>query len=125
MSNPYVIIIEDDPSLGEIYQAALKQIGFEVGLDKMGDQFKDMLESNTPLLIILDLHMPYARGEDILMEIRSNERWKDIPVVIITADLINAKKFEGKEAQVLIKPVSAFRLREIAANMVLKFNHQA
>ena len=125
MSNPYVIIIEDDPSLGEIYQAALKQIGFEVGLDKMGDQFKDMLESNTPLLIILDLHMPYARGEDILMEIRSNERWKDIPVVIITADLINAKKFEGKEAQVLIKPVSASRLREIAANMVLKFNHQA
>ena len=125
MSNPYVIIIEDDPSLGEIYQAALKQIGFEVGLDKMGDQFKDMLESNTPLLIILDLRMPYARGEDILMEIRSNERWKDIPVVIITADLINAKKFEGKEAQVLIKPVSASRLREIAANMVLKFNHQA
>lgn len=125
MSKPTVIIIEDDPSLGEIYQAALESIGVDVRLDKFGNQFRYFMETNIPDLVILDLHMPYIRGEDILTAIRSNDRWKDIPIVITTADLIIAKTLEGKEAYVLIKPVSASRLRDIATSLVPNFNHRS
>ena len=121
MTKPYIIIIEDDPSLGEIYQAALERIGFEVDLDKMGNQFKRMLESRIPTLVILDLHMPYIRGEDVLLELHSNECWKDIPIVITTADLVLAKKLEGKADHILIKPVSAARLRGIATDLLSSF----
>ena len=110
------LIIEDDPKLCVIYQTALQQAGFETDLDSTGNQFSDKLSSMQPDLVILDIHLPYASGKDILEQIRSDERWAKAIVIVTTADIFLSKSLEKQADYVLIKPVSVGRLMKIIAS---------
>ena len=112
MAKPFVLIIEDDPKLAVIYQTALQQVGFDTDLDADGNQYIAKLSTVNPALIILDLHMPFVSGVDILRQIRSDKRLTNIPVIVTTADLYLAKTIQGQAEEILIKPVSIARLRE-------------
>ncbi len=109
---PFALIIEDDPKVGLIYQMTLQQMGFDTALDMNGNQYTAMLETVDPALIILDLHMPFANGVDILREIRCDERLAKVPVIVTTADLFLAKSIVGQAEEILLKPVGVARLRE-------------
>jgi two-component system response regulator len=110
------LIMEDDPKLGVIFQTALQQAGFETDLDSTGYQFSNKLSSAAPDLIILDIHLPYASGKDILEQIRSDELWANTVVILTTADFILSKSLEKQADYVLIKPVSVGRLMKIVAS---------
>lgn len=112
MTKPLILIIEDDPKLAIIYQVTLQQIGFDTALDPDGNQYNAILARVHPVLIILDLHMPYTSGVDILKQIRCDQQLADIPVIVATADLILAKSLKGQADEVLLKPVSVDRLRK-------------
>ena len=116
MTQRSVLIIEDDPKLCVIFQTALQQAGFETELDSTGDHFSNKLSSAAPDLIILDIHLPYASGKDILEQVRSNELWANAVVIVTTADLFLAKSLEKQADYVLIKPVSVGRLMKIVAS---------
>ena len=118
MSKPFALIVEDDPKLGTIYQTALQQAGYETYLDRDGDEVLDVLPRIDPALIVLDMHLPYALGTDILRQLRADERWAKIPVVVTTADLLIAKSLEDQVKYVLVKPVSVGRLFEIANQLM-------
>lgn len=113
MSSPLAIIVEDDPRLGMIYEMTLQQAGYATCLDKDGDQIMDLLPTVDPALIILDMHLPFASGADILDEIRADGRWASVPIIMATADLQAAKTLQGKADFVLTKPVSVGRLLDI------------
>ena len=117
MTKPFAVIVEDDPKLGMIYKTALQQAGYDTYLDNQGNQVMDKLPSVNPALIILDMHLPYASGADILHQIRSDGRWANIPVIITTADLFAAKSLQGQAEYVLLKPVSVGRLLEIVGHI--------
>jgi DNA-binding response OmpR family regulator len=112
MTKALVLIIEDDPRLAAIYQKKLQQIGFDTALDMDGNQYATIVSAVHPALIILDLHMPFASGVEILRQIRSSQRLANVPVVVITADFVLAKSVEGQADEILIKPVSINRLGE-------------
>ena len=116
MAKRSALIIEDDPKLCVIYQTALQQAGFETDLDSTGSQFLDKLSSMQPDLVVLDIHLPYASGKDILEQIRSDERWAKVVVIVTTADLFLSKSLEKQADYVLIKPVSVGRLMKIVAS---------
>jgi DNA-binding response OmpR family regulator len=118
MTKPFALIIEDDPKLGPIYTIALQQIGFDVDLDTFGNQFLEKLSKADPAIILLDLHMPYASGVDILRQIRSDSRWANIPVVIMTADIYLAKTINEPPECILIKPVSVSHIQKIVTQLV-------
>lgn len=115
MPTPVALIVEDDPKLGRIFSAALSQIGFEVAWDEDGSRYKKILTKSTPAVIFLDAHLPFASGAEILDEIRADERWQDIPVVIITADIAMSKSLAKKADISLLKPVSVARIQEIGS----------
>jgi DNA-binding response OmpR family regulator len=112
------LILEDDPKLSKIFSAALKMSGFEIALDQDGTTYKNILASRTPDLILLDIHLPFVSGVDVLSLLRADERWQNIPVIVMTADIAIAKQLENKADLVLVKPFSVSRLQEIAAKMV-------
>ena len=112
---PYAIIIEDDPKLSTIFQTALEQAGFETAVDLNGDQYHALLAKAEPALVILDLHLPFASGIDILDIIRA--RYANTVITIVTADFIKAKTLTGKADHVLIKPVSVASLLKIAESI--------
>lgn len=114
MSKPYVLILEDDPKLVDIYQMIFQQAGFDTVLDTNGNQYTTMLLPVAPALIILDLHLPYASGVEVLQRIKNDNHLAKVPVIVTTADIILAKTVQGKADVVLTKPVSVIRLREAA-----------
>lgn len=118
MTKPFALIVEDDPKLGRIFSMVLNQLGFETALDEDGTRYKNYLESQTPSLILLDVHLPFASGADILDVIRADERWKHVPVVLMTADIAMAKVLEKKTDMCLIKPVSVSRIQEIGSKII-------
>ncbi len=115
MPQKYAIVIEDDPKLGVIFQTALKQAGFRTSLDENGNQYRAFLETGKPDLVILDLHLPYAFGGDILKEIRA--KYDDVVVAVVTADFIKAKTLTAQADHILIKPVSVASLLRIANSL--------
>ncbi len=112
MTKPLILIIEDDPKLSTIYQMSLQQIGFDTALDMNGNQYSALVSKVRPAVIILDLHMPFASGVDILHDIRSDPHLATVPVIVTTADLVLVKSLRGQAQEILMKPVSTARLRE-------------
>jgi CheY-like chemotaxis protein len=120
MTQPFALIIEDDPKLGIIFETTLQKAGFETRLDPDGNRYPNLLSTHQPALILLDMHMPYASGPDILKQLRSDPRWVNTPVLIVTADLRMAKSMQANGEQVLLKPVTVARLTEIASRFLPK-----
>ncbi len=116
MSKPYALIIEDDPKLGVIFQTALEQVGFQTDIDSTGKQYITKLSPVTPTLIILDVHLPFASGRDILSQLRSDARLSATTIIVATADLFLAKTLEKLADFVLVKPVSVGRLLKIISD---------
>lgn len=112
---PYALIIEDDPTLGEIYKVTLQQAGYETDLDENGDRYHTFLTARQPDFVILDLHLPFASGSDILDEIRM--KYPKTVVAVVTADLVKARNLDGKADHVLVKPVSVANLLRVAASI--------
>jgi DNA-binding response OmpR family regulator len=114
MTQPYAIVIEDDPKLGIIFQTALQQSGYETNLDDNGNHYHAFLDARRPDLVILDLHLPFAFGGDILNVIRA--KYPDTIIAVVTADFIKAKTLTGAD-HILIKPVSVASLLRLAESI--------
>jgi DNA-binding response OmpR family regulator len=120
MTKPFALIIEDDPKLGMVFETTLRKAGFETGLDPDGNRYPGILATHLPALVLLDMHMPYAAGPDILRQLRSDSRWANTPILIVTADLRLAQSMQANGEQVLLKPVTVSRLTEIATRYLSK-----
>jgi DNA-binding response OmpR family regulator len=118
MTSSFALIIEDDPRLGKIFEATLQRVGFETVLDANGDAYTDFLNAQNLALLVLDMHLPFASGQEILAGLRAEPRWAQTPVIIVTADLFLAKAFEAKGELVLLKPFTVSRLSEAAARFL-------
>lgn len=79
-----IAIIEDDPTISQMYRMKLEADGFEVGMADNGLHGVEMVKHFQPDLMLLDLQMPQMNGAEALAEIRSHDWGKDIPVLILT-----------------------------------------
>jgi len=111
----YALVIEDDPKLGVIFQTALQQAGYKTALDENGNRYRALLDARQPDLVILDLHLPFAFGSDILDYIRG--KYPNTIIAIVTADFIKAKTLTEKADHILIKPVSVASLLKLAESI--------
>ena len=110
MTNSFVLIIEDDPTLGEIFEKTMQQAGFDTALDAYGNRYTALIADRVPVLVILDIHLPFASGKQILADLRHNPSTTAVPVLIVTADLYHAKDLQADNEQVILKPVTPTRL---------------
>jgi DNA-binding response OmpR family regulator len=93
----------------------LERAGYDTQLDENGNHYRAFLDARQPDLIILDLHLPFAFGGDILDEIRA--KYPDTIVAVVTADFVKAKTLTGKVDHILIKPVSVASLLRLAESI--------
>ena len=79
-----IAIIEDDPTINQMYRMKFEATGFDVQLASDGERGVALVEAFRPDLILLDLQMPKKDGQQTLAEIRSKDWGKSIPVIILT-----------------------------------------
>jgi len=77
-----VLVAEDDKYLSQAYKLKLSKSGFEVRMAGDGDEVLMILNDFSPDVILLDLVMPNRDGFATLEEIKKNEAWKKIPVIV-------------------------------------------
>lgn len=92
-----ILVVEDDKYLSNAYRVKLSKKGFEIRLAFDGNEAIEQLQTFLPDLILLDLVMPRKDGFSTLAELKQNETWKKIPV-IITSNLGQSEDIEkGKK----------------------------
>jgi two-component system cell cycle response regulator DivK len=117
MNEHSAIIIEDNEDLAIIFAEALQAAGFDTGIIQDGSTALTRLKSCVPHIIILDLHLPHVSGEDILKQIRTDERLAETRVIIATADPRMADMLKDQADLVLLKPISFGQLRDLAGRL--------
>jgi len=80
----YILLIEDDPFLIDIYSTKLKKSGFDVGVAKDGEEALAKLKEKKPDLVVLDIVLPHIDGWEILANIKTNSNWKELKVMILS-----------------------------------------
>lgn len=87
----YILIVEDD----DVIRTTLKQFicfeGFNAQAVENGKKALEFISASTevPELIFLDLNMPEMNGCELLYILKRDDRFKNIPVVIVTASLLD------------------------------------
>lgn len=84
-AKPLVLVIEDNPDVGELLRYRLEQRGYAVRLMQRGHAFLRALQEQRPDLVVLDLMLPDVAGTQICRTIKSTAKYAEIPVVILTA----------------------------------------
>ena len=117
MSRPIALIIEDDYDASLIFAEALQAAGFETEIIRSGDLALARLAVATPDVVVLDLHLPYTAGTDILSQIRADARLAETRIIVATADPRLAETLQEEADLILIKPISFSQLRDLAARL--------
>lgn len=103
---PTVLIVDDDPFLGEMVAAYIRDSGFAAAYCSNGEQAMQWLHDHSPALIITDLEMPVLNGWDFcdrLAERACDTGQKPPPVIVMTAQL-RLTRFPMLARAVLLKP---------------------
>jgi DNA-binding response OmpR family regulator len=80
-----VLVVEDDPALGDVIVSALKDDGLDAKLAQDGDEAMRDVDDLQPAAMVLDLMMPRRDGFSVLRELRADGRISHLPVVVVTA----------------------------------------
>lgn len=80
-----ILLVEDSATVQRLYRAKLQAEGFEVVPASSGMEALHVLTWATPDLILLDLVLPDVAGLRVLEVVRSEERLKQVPVIVISA----------------------------------------
>lgn len=79
-----IAIIEDDPTINQMYRMKFESAGFDVQLASDGERGVELVQAFHPDLILLDMQMPKMNGYEALTEIRSHDWGAEVPVIILT-----------------------------------------
>jgi DNA-binding response OmpR family regulator len=79
-----IAIIEDDPTISQMYRMKFEATEFEVEMADNGEHGVELVESFQPDIILLDLQMPHMGGAEALEHIRKLPTAVHTPVIILT-----------------------------------------
>ena len=79
---PVILIVEDDTFLSSTYRLKFTKVGFTVYIAMDGQEAINILQNVRPDVILLDLVMPVKDGFTVLSEVKANDQYKTIPVIV-------------------------------------------
>lgn len=80
-----ILVVDDEPDFASIVQANLEKEGFDVEVAYDGVEGLEKVKANPPDAIVLDVMMPNKDGYEMCKDLKGDEQYKDIPVVLLTA----------------------------------------
>lgn len=117
-----MLVADDEPHIGRIIKMKLEQGPFRVTLAYDGRDALQALEREHDIcLVLLDLMMPHMSGLDVLAAMRGDERWRNVPCIILTAagqEQQHTSAMELGANDFLTKPFSPKKLYARAAELV-------
>ena len=94
MKEKKIVVVEDEPDLVDVVTYNLKREGYLVSAARRGDEGLNLIRSELPDLVLLDLMLPGMDGLSICRQMKSDGALKAIPIIIASA--------KGEESDVVI-----------------------
>lgn len=85
MNSPIVLVVDDTPAGLGVVCDTLRREGVRVLLAESGAVAREVLARTTPDLVLLDVVMPDEDGFALCAALRGDPRWRDLPVIFLTA----------------------------------------
>ena len=119
-----ILLVDDEPGVRESVQAYLEyDADWKVDLASNANEAWELLQQETPDLIISDIMMPQVDGYQFLQKLREDPRFKHLPVVFLTARGMTSDRIQGYQAgcdAYLSKPFDPEELEAIVKNLLEK-----
>jgi two-component system alkaline phosphatase synthesis response regulator PhoP len=97
MSQKKILVVDDEVDLVETIRFPLEMEGFNVLVSYNGEDALNQARKEKPDLILLDLMLPKLDGYKVCRLLKFDERYKDIPILMLTAKTQEKDKLLGKE----------------------------
>lgn len=111
-----VLIMEDEPNIAFVLKIAMSEEGHEVKTCEDGLYGLQQLENGPlPDIVLVDLCMPRVSGRTVVEIMHKNQKFKDIPVVIISGSIPDSRNFPPANCYhtLITKPFDLFKVLEI------------
>ncbi len=79
-----VLFVEDDPTVAQMYRLKLELDGYQVVMAKDGEEGLRLANEVDPDIVFLDIRLPKVDGFSVLEGLRSDDRTRNVPVVILS-----------------------------------------
>ena len=120
-----VLIVDDEQDIVESLQFVLESAGFECHCAYNGEEGLNLAREILPDLIILDVMMPKINGFKICRLLKYDNKYKNIPILMVTARSQNEDKLIGEETGVDEYITKPFDLDEIVEKVRGYLNEKA
>ena len=115
MTTQKVLVIEDDPAIGQSLLDGLRQHGFQADLCKTGSSGIDYMQKQAPHLVLLDIRLPDGSGFDFCRQMRQMGLRQ--PIIILTAQHDELDKVLGLEMGADDYMTKPFSMRELVSRV--------
>jgi two-component system response regulator VicR len=119
-----ILCIEDEAEMIDLMQLILSRKGYQVSGAAGGQEGLEKVRAEMPDLVLLDLMMPDMGGWEVYQQMKSDEKMKDIPVIIVTAKAQSIDKVLGlyiaKVDDYIAKPFSPSELIDSVEHVLRK-----
>jgi CheY-like chemotaxis protein len=113
-----ILVVDDDAAIVDLVVELLQDEGYQVRSARNGALALDVIAEQRPAMILVDMRMPQMNGETFLATLQERGI-SNIPVVLMTADAIGARKFvSGYAVDYLAKPFDIDQLIECITRYV-------
>jgi two-component system phosphate regulon response regulator PhoB len=112
-----VLVVEDEPQILELIAVNLEHLGHKVLRASSAEEAESAIRAALPDVVVLDWMLPGESGLSFARRLRSDERTKELPILMLTARAMEQDKISGLEAgadDYLTKPFSP---KELAARI--------
>ena len=79
-----ILVVDDEPLIVKLLQARLEKNGYSVVVAQDGQEALDKTYQENPDLIILDIMLPHIDGYYVCKVLRSDDKYKAIPIIMLT-----------------------------------------
>jgi DNA-binding response OmpR family regulator len=97
MSQKKILLVDDEVDLVETIRFSLENEGYNVLVSYDGEDALNQARKENPDLILLDLMLPKLDGYKVCRLLKFDERYKHIPILMLTAKTQEKDKLLGKE----------------------------
>jgi two-component system alkaline phosphatase synthesis response regulator PhoP len=115
-----ILVVDDEPDFAGIVQQNLEKEGFDVEVAYDGEEGLEKVRANPPDAIVLDVMMPGKDGYQVCSELKADDRFADIPIILLTAvaSHVTSTRYSHRDGMsteaddYLAKPASAEQITE-------------
>lgn len=118
-----ILVAEDNIVMQKLLTKRLQMAGHEVRMAPNGMEALALLEAAAADLILSDIAMPLMDGLTLLRRVRSDQRFVDVPFVLLTTSALDQHRLEAREGGAdgyLQKPVSSWELETMINNLLMR-----